>query len=403
MSLLVREKEVAITGIGQSECGRPSSRSPLELAADACLEAIADAGLTRDDIDGIATFPGEVSDRSGFSPVGIQGVRAALRLRTNWHAAINRESSGQIGCVMAAIAAIIAGYARHVLVFRSVAEASAFRKGRDAWTMRASIATGHGAPRVGGAWSWMIPYHAVSAATWFGLHARYHMDVFGLRPEQLAQIALTSRRNARMNANAIYRDPLSIEEYLASRVISDPLRLYDCDVPIDGCTALVLSRRERARGLRNPPIRIEAVGTALKQHDTWMRPESFEVPLGTDAARMMWNRTDLKPSDVDVAQLYDGFSILTLEWLESLGFCGRGESGFFVEGGSRIALEGTLPLNTGGGQLSAGRWHGLGHLHEACVQLWGRGGLRQVAGEPRIAVVSNGAASFVGCMLVARE
>ena len=118
---------------------------------------------------------------------------------------------------------------------------------------------------------------------------------------------------------------------------------------------------------------------------------------------MMWSRTDLRPSDVDVAELYDGFSFLTLVWLEAMGFCGRGEAGPFVEGGARIALDGELPLATQGGQLSGGRLHGLGFLHEACVQLWGEGGARQVAHGPRVAAVGVGGGPVAGCALLRRD
>jgi acetyl-CoA acetyltransferase len=115
---------------------------------------------------------------------------------------------------------------------------------------------------------------------------------------------------------------------------------------------------------------------------------------------MLWRRTQLRPADVDVAELYDGFSFLTLAWLEALGFCGKGESGPFVEGGARIALDGELPLNTQGGQLSGGRLHGYGFLHEACVQLWGEGGERQVPGSPQVAVAAAGGGPLAGCLLL---
>jgi acetyl-CoA acetyltransferase len=126
------------------------------------------------------------------------------------------------------------------------------------------------------------------------------------------------------------------------------------------------------------------------------------APGWDESAAMMWSRTDLKPSDVDVAQLYDGFSVYALRWLEALGFCGRYEGAAFVDGGHRIAPEGDLPLNTGGGQLSGGRLHGYGGLLEACVQLRGDGGPRQLAPHPDVAVVSSGAASFTSCLLLTR-
>jgi acetyl-CoA acetyltransferase len=121
------------------------------------------------------------------------------------------------------------------------------------------------------------------------------------------------------------------------------------------------------------------------------------------AAAHMWSRTDLRPADVDVAQLYDGFSWLAMSWLEALGFCGHGESGPFIEGGARIALDGELPLNTSGGQLSAGRLHGYGYLHEAVLQLRGEAGARQLTGRPEVAVVANGGGPIAGCLLLTRQ
>jgi acetyl-CoA acetyltransferase len=123
----------------------------------------------------------------------------------------------------------------------------------------------------------------------------------------------------------------------------------------------------------------------------------------TDAATEMWSRTDLSPADVQVAELYDGFSFLTMCWLEALGFCGRGEGGPFVEGGTRIARDGQLPVNTHGGQLSAGRLHGFGFIHEAVVQLRGDGGDRQVPKPVEVAAVANGGGPIAGCMLLTRR
>jgi len=199
------------------------------------------------------------------------------------------------------------------------------------------------------------------------------------------------------------RQPLSLDEYLASPMLATPLRLLDCDVPVDGSVALVVSRRDVARDLRNPPIRIEAVGTALRERNSWVQIDELDRQVTRSPADMMWSRTDLKPHDVDVAQIYDGFSYHSLVWLESFGFCKRNEAGDFIEGGRRIALDGELPIATGGGQLSSGRMHAYGHVHEACVQLWGRGEARQVKNGPQVAVVSTAGGPLAGCMMLVRE
>ena len=189
-------------------------------------------------------------------------------------------------------------------------------------------------------------------------------------------------------------------------MISTPLCLFDCDAPCDGSTAVVVSHVDYAPDAPHPPCHVNAVGTALRGRPSWDQFDDPTTMAARDAGASLWDRTDLRPTDVDTAQLYDGFSILTLVWLEALGFCGRGESGSFVEGGERIARDGSLPLNTSGGQLSGGRLHGFGFLHEACLQLRGEAGERQVVRPggrpPEVAVVANGGGPIAGTMLLTR-
>ncbi len=393
------ERTSAITGIGQSDVGRRLERDPLELTIDACLEAIADAGLDRSDIDGLSTYPGGMmAGAPGFTGAGVTEVQDALRLELDWFCG-GPELPGQLGSVINACAAVATGLARHVLCFRTVWESTAQGGGR-----RAGIGTGGGGRfRASGFMQWTLPFGAASAACWIAMYARRHMHEFGTTREQMAQIALNARHNAGLNPKAIYRDPMSLDDYLSARIISTPFVLYDCDVPVDGCTAVVVSSLEAARDLRRPPLRVESVGSAIHGRPSWDQFDDLTTMAMRDAGAMLWQRTDLRPSDVDVAELYDGFSFLAMSWLESLGFCGKGESGPFIEGGGRIALDGELPLNTHGGQLSAGRLHGYGFLHEACVQLWGEGGERQVPDDPRIGVAAAGGGPLGGCLLLARD
>ena len=249
---------------------------------------------------------------------------------------------------------------------------------------------------------WSIPFRAYSAANWLAMNAQRHFHEFGTTREQMAQIAINARRNAGLNPNAIFREPMSIDDYFAARMITTPFCLFDCDVPVDGSTAVIVSAVEHAGAVDHPVARVEAVGTALRGRPSWDQWDDMTTMPARDAAAHMWSRTDLRPDDVDVAELYDGFSWLTMAWLEALGFCGHGESGPFIEGGKRIALDGELPLNTHGGQLSAGRLHGFGFLHEAVVQLRGDGGDRQVPGDPEVAVVANGGGPVAGAMLLTR-
>jgi acetyl-CoA acetyltransferase len=227
------------------------------------------------------------------------------------------------------------------------------------------------------------------------------MHEFGTTREQLGALAVNARANAAKNPNAIYTDPMTLDDYLAARMISTPLCLFDCDAPTDGATAFVISHCDRAGDLPNPAVHVNALGTALHGRPSWDQWEDLTTMAARDAAASMWARTDLAPADVDVAQLYDGFSILNLIWLEALGFCDKGEGGPFVEGGSRIGLGGELPLNTGGGQLSGGRLHGFGLVHEAVLQLRGQADGRQVD-VPEVAVVANGGGNLAGTMLLTR-
>jgi acetyl-CoA acetyltransferase len=159
--------------------------------------------------------------------------------------------------------------------------------------------------------------------------------------------------------------------------------------------------------LRKTPIQVEAVGSAIHGRPSWDQWDDLTTMALRDAAAQLWTRTDLKPTDVDVAELYDGFSFITLCWLEALGFCGKGESGSFIDGGQNIARDGLIPLNTHGGQLSSGRLHGYGFIHEACAQLWGEAGERQVVRpggrQPEVGVAGAGGGPLGGCLLLTRR
>jgi acetyl-CoA acetyltransferase len=229
------------------------------------------------------------------------------------------------------------------------------------------------------------------------------MHEFGTTREQLGQLPVTFRRHAALDPEAaVFTAPLSLEAYLAARMISTPLCLLDCDVPVDGCTALIVSTAAHAPNTPNGAVRIEAVGTAARGRLSWDQYADLTSMAAQGASDHLWSRTDLRPTDVDVAQLYDGFSILALVWLEALGFCGHGEAGPFLEGGANIALDGRLPLNTNGGQLSGGRLHGYGLIQEAIVQLRHAAGERQVR-DAEVALVSNGGGPIAGALLLTRD
>jgi acetyl-CoA acetyltransferase len=285
--------------------------------------------------------------------------------------------------------AVAGGLARHVLCFRTLWEA----------THTELLRTGQLEPPDGRYASWMWPFGATSAAHTLAQNAQRHFHRYGTTRETLGWIALNQRANAVLNPTAIYRDPLNMREYLDARLITTPFGLYDCDVPCDGAVAVIVSAVGAARDLARPPVRVEAVGTQIIERLEWDQSTLTHEPQVLGQAAHLWTRTSLGPGDVDVAELYDGFTFNCLSWIEALGFCGIGEAKDFLDGGKNIARDGLLPLNTHGGQLSHGRTHGMGLVYEAIVQLRGEGGPRQVPGA-RVAVVSSGGLTPSGVLLL---
>jgi acetyl-CoA acetyltransferase len=383
------EDLAVITGTGKSRIGRRLHEDPWKLTAAAGLAAIADAGLTPADIDGVSTYPGAYWSTPGITGAGVDDVRAMLGLKLRWHTG-GGEVAGQLGSVVNAIMAVGAGLATHVLCFRTVWESTAQEGfgGRSATLLGGGGKDGQAVNFGRELKQWTVPF-GIGYPSHAGLQMQRYMELAGATREQFAQVAVVARRYAAGNPDAVYRSPMSVEDYLGARMISDPACIYDCDVPVDGSVAFVVSRADTLPASTSPAgsraVRIAALGSACGEDET---------------AQMMWARTDLKPSDVDVAQLYDGFSVLALRWLEALGFCGRHEGAAFVEDGVRIGPDGDLPLNTNGGQLSAGRLHGYGGLLEACLQLRGEAGPRQLPRQPEVAVVSSGTASFTSALLL---
>ena len=374
------EPRVVISGIGQSEVGRRLHRDPVGLTAEACRRAIADAGLSVSDIDGLTTYPGSSAVGPGFSGASLRDIHGALGIKPRWMMG-GIELAGQMGAVVDAMLAVAGGVANHVLCWRSVWEGTAQGGG-------GRRAYGGGAQTVDGLMALQLPY-GIAAPSLAALLVRARMDRYGLTREQLGAVPVVARRHAGLNPAAVYRDELSLEDYLDGRMVSTPLCLFDCDVPCDGATAFVISRVEHAPNLDHPAVRVEASSSAHLDRFSWEYGEDL-TRISSRWCSDLWERTSLTTDDVDVALLYDGFSIFTHCWLEDLGFCEVGEGGAFVEGGGRISLGGELPLNTHGGQLSGGRLHGFGHLHESCLQVRGEAGERQVP-DAEVAAVGVGA------------
>lgn len=390
------EKDAIITGLGISRVGRRTGIPSTELTLEAARAAIQDAGLTAADIDGIATF-GDTPPTEVLEALGIQAAD-----RTNGF-----DTAGLFIPVMSAFRAVSERRSRHVLVYRTVAMLGGSMN-QEAPPMLTALASPPVEPHVAGTRRKLKPFedidelvaaHAYSAANWLAMHCRRHMELYGTTKEQLGWLAINSRRNAALNPRAAYREPMTMADYLSARTVSSPLGLFDCDVPVDGSIALVVSHEDYGVDCPNRPVAVEAIGGTYGSGG-WFHRDDFPKMASVEAAVQMWSRTDLTTSDVDVAELYDGFTYLTFAWLEALGFCADGEAGPFVDGATRIALDGALPLNTYGGQLSAGRMHGYWLLHEACLQLRGQAGDRQLARRPEVAVAAAGGGPIAACMVL---
>jgi len=276
--------------------------------------------------------------------------------------------------------AVAAGLARHVLVYRTVTEGTAQGdKGRAAVTMGADLGRGGRPMRLGGFMQWMLPYGAFSAANWLAMYAMRHFHEFGTTREQLGQIAVNGRRNAALNDLAVYRDPLTLENYLAARVVHHALRALRLRRPCDGSTAVIISHVDTAGDAPHPVVRFEAMGTALRGRPSWDQWDDITTFACRDAAAQMWSRTDVKPADVQTAQLYDGFSFLALAWIERWASAARAKAALPRRRHADRARR-AAPAEHRRRQLSAGRLHGFGHMHEAVLQLMGRAGARQVTG-----------------------
>lgn len=386
------EDAVALTGVGQSRVGRRLMVDPVSLTVEAALAAVEDAGLSLDEIDGLSTYPGRTGS-PGMSEGGVPALVEALQLRPTW---INGagDTPGQAGAIITAMMAVASGLCRHVLCFRTVWESSyaeMVKTGR--WETPTGRATGMMEDRA--------PYGAMSAAGWIAIQASHYLHRYGGDRSTFGHVAVTTREHASRNPEAVYRDPITLDDYFAARMVSTPFGLYDCDVPVDGAVAVIVSAAETAVDRPRPSVLVDAVGTQIMERLSWDQDTLTHEPQTQGPARHLWSRTSLRPDDVDVALLYDGFTFNAVSWLEALGFCEPGGARDFIDEGRGIRLGGRLPLNPHGGQLSAGRLHGFGFVREAMLQLRDAAPGRQVD-DAQVAVVSTGGGAPGSALLLRR-
>lgn len=352
---------VALVGAALSDCGRVDTKSPFELHYQAASRAIADAGLTKDDIDGFGSCgtgllaPIEVAEYCGVRPGWVDGTSVG---GSSWEFMVEHAS-----------AAIEAGHAEVVvLVYGSTARADLKTRTR----ATSNLSMGSRGPV-----QFDAPFgHSLIAK--YAMAARRHMHEFGTTGEQLAEISVSTRYNAGFNPDAYYREPITIDEVQSSRMMADPLTKLHCCIRSDGGGAVVLTSMERARDLAKTPVRVLGSGEAVS-HTTMSEWDDFTESPAVRSGAAAFARAGVTPADIDCAQIYDAFTPMVLLSLEALGFCGKGEGGAFVETGA-LRLGGSLPTNTDGGGLSACHpgMRGMFLLVEAVRQLRGEAGERQV-------------------------
>ena len=362
--------KASIVGVGASVQGKLPDETPLSLAVIALTNALEDAGLSKDDLDGLLTMPGTTSPE-GPKHYMTLGGSLGINPRLTGSVVMGGATAGAL--IQQAALAIDAGMASVVAcVFADTARTGGSKfdapAGRgDSW----------------GIWG-MFGNAANSAMT-----AQRHMSLYGTTSEQLGWVAVTCRKHASMNPRAVMREPMTLEDHQNSRPIVDPLKKFDCCLISDGAVAVIVTSAERARDCRKTPVDLLGMGQGHTLQ-TFEHPEWWYLPHQRDCISEAYRMAGVKPSEIDVAQLYDNFTISVLLWLEHAGFVKPGESGPFVEGGDRITFGGELPINTAGGNLSESYMQGWLHVVEGVRQIRGEGDTRQVDGAELCLVTGRG-------------
>ena len=392
MSTMTLRDRAAIVGVGHTGCFRDAGVPMGTLALRSCAQAVEDAGLTLKEIDGFCTAGGagarDISTVLGWNDISSEYMIEALGLPgVNWWANAPLGGVPGMGSVAMAVVAVASGLCDTALACRIN------------WRPKAA-GYGHvGRLTAGGVNAFFDPYgfgvFPQKFATWW----RRYMHEFGATREQLGTFVVQSRQNALLNDKPIAapRTPITMDDYLSARWVSEPLGLLDCDYPCDGAAAVVVTTAERARDLKQKPVYVSAVATGQGPRPDFVFWHDYTEMACHKAAEGIWEKAGFSPQDIDMTQIYDGFSPFILYWMEALGFAKRGEAGPFVGSGA-LAPDGMLPTNLNGGQLNEGRLHAMGHVIEATLQLQRRAGPRQLK-KAEVAPTAGGGMA-VACILV---
>jgi len=360
-------KFAAIAGIGQTEFSKNSGRSEQQLAAEASKAALDDAGIDPADVDGMITFTLDPSDEIGLCRcLGVKDLAYTTR--------IPGGGAASVATVYQAMAAVTSGIAQVVLIWRAMNERSAYRFGQPLVPPSGGVVNVAGQGT--GSLLWCMPFGAQTPASWEALASQHYMETFGVTNQDLGHVSVAQRKHAATNPLAwFYRKPITLEEHQQSRWIVEPvLRLLDCCQESDGGVALVITSLERARDLKQPPVRIvsaaQSIPAEVEVISNYYHGDLTVMPEARGVARRLYGRSGLTPKDMQLAMIYDAFTPQVLKQLEAFGFCGRGEAKDFVKGGN-IEVGGSLPVNTNGGLIGEAYIHGMNNITEAVRQLRG--------------------------------
>ena len=357
--------EAAIAGIGQTEFSKASGRSELQLAAECSLAACQDAGISPHDIDGMITFTIDNSDEVNLARcLGVKDLAYTTRIPGGGAAAA--------ATIYQAMAMVNAGLCQNVLIWRAMNERSQYRFGQNPNQQMMSYQSGNGT----GSLLWCVPYGAMTPASWGALQAQRYMHTYGVTNRDLGYISVQQRKYAANNPAAwFYGKPITLEDHQNSKWIQEPwLRMLDCCQESDGGVAILVTSLERARDLKQKPVRILGAAQSIPYNveviSNYYHDDLTVMPEAQGVAKRLWKQTGLRPSDMQAAMIYDAFTPHVLLQLEAFGFCKPGEAAEWVKAGG-MAIDGELPVNTNGGLTGEAYIHGMNSMAEGVRQIRG--------------------------------
>jgi acetyl-CoA acetyltransferase len=377
----------AIVGVGQTEFSKDAGRSETRLASEAIVAALADAGLSTDDMDGLVSYTIDPVEETEL-------VRSLGTPEVTWSSRVPYGGGGSQGVLLHAAAAVASGAADVVVAYRALRARSGERFGA-AGRPAPSATSGHSGTTAS---QWCRPFGVLTPASWMSFNATRYMHAFGVRSEDFGRAVVQLRAYAATNPNAhFFGRPIDLADHQASRWIAEPcIRLFDCCQETDGSVALVITAADRAADTRDPIVIDAASGAALFEQEVasdHYRDDLSVMDGAVALGRQLFDESGISRSDIDVAMIYDAFSPILLMQLEALGFCGFGEAKDFIAEGN-LGPKGSLPCNTNGGLIGEGYIHGLNLTLEAVRQL--RGDAANQLDSPQLALVS---ASRTGTIL----